>query len=259
MKKKIFLLSLCILFATGAGIPAGRKYIWYFKTMALSSFQKVGAPSGDSVAVALLQVQYKLHRDSIAIKRKKLCQEYLKSHTEKERTAILKKAGSCLRKSLTDQIYPCWYGTEWDFNGITETPCQGKIACGYFVSTTLKHAGINVNRYKLAQKYSHAIVKSVCTDVKVYNSFEDMITRLKGSTDDIYVVGLDNHVGVLSKQGEEIYFIHSSFVYPSYVQREPAESSIVLGGSNIYVLGNMTSNTALLKSWLMGTTVKVLE
>ena len=31
---------------------------------------------------------------------------------------------------VVDSLLPCWYGTPWDFNGITETPGQGKIACG---------------------------------------------------------------------------------------------------------------------------------
>lgn len=259
MKKKMFLLSFCLLVATGVGSQSVRKYLKYFKSIAVNSFQKNGVPSRDSASVALLQLQYTRYRDSLESERQKLAKEYLLASTSKEKSLVLEKARTCLKRTLVEKIYPSWYGTEWDFNGITETPYQGKIACGYFVSTTLKHTGMNINRYKLAQKYSHAIVKSVCTDVKIYSGFAAMITKLKSSSDDVYVVGLDNHVGIINKQGEEIQFIHSSYIYPSYVLSESAENSAVLGGSNIYVLGNMTSNDSLLRAWLTGMVVKVLD
>jgi hypothetical protein len=37
--------------------------------------------------------------------------------------------------AVTETIIPAWIGTGWDFNGITEKPQQGSIACGYFVTT----------------------------------------------------------------------------------------------------------------------------
>jgi hypothetical protein len=49
----------------------------------------------------------------------------------------------------------------WDYNGYTNTPKNGVIACGYFVSTTLKHFGFNLNRYDVAKKYSSSIVKTL--------------------------------------------------------------------------------------------------
>src|SRR5215212_694349 len=33
-----------------------------------------------------------------------------------------------------DSIIPYWIGTKWNFNGITEVPQKGSIACGYFVT-----------------------------------------------------------------------------------------------------------------------------
>lgn len=63
-------------------------------------------------------------------------------------------------------IYPAWVGTRWDYNDYTNTPCQDQlIACGYFVSTTLKHIGFNWNRNDLAKMYSHDMVKQTCNDI----------------------------------------------------------------------------------------------
>src|SRR5687768_13237846 len=53
---------------------------------------------------------------------------------------------------LTEKLIPHWLTTPWSFEGHTSIPRQGKIACGYFVSTTLLHMGFNVNRYKFAQQ-----------------------------------------------------------------------------------------------------------
>jgi hypothetical protein len=258
MKKRIILLSIFILLIIGAVSPTGTKYSRVIKSMVLSTFRPVGAPTRDSAAVAILQINYQRHRDTIEHNRKRLYKEYILAQTEKDKTKVLTRAGVYFKEALVNKIYPCWYGTEWDYNGITETPCKGKIACGYFVSTTLKHAGLNLNRYKLAQKYSHAIVKSVCTNVKVYNHYETMMASLENAPDNLYVIGLDNHVGIVSKESSEVFFIHSSFVYPSSVQKEPANESSVLGGSSIYVLGNLTANHDLLKAWLTGSAVKVV-
>jgi hypothetical protein len=259
MKKKIFLLVTCLLVIIGAGTSSGRKFVGYAISKAGFAVKKTFSTNNDSVSIALLQKNYRKTRDSIETKRLYFEKKYNSKTTAEAKKAVLKEAGAYLRNVLRDKVYPTWYGTEWDYNGITETPGKGQIACGYFVSTTLRHTGVNVNRFKLAQKYSHAIVKSICTDEKVFTNFEKMLTYLKTKPDDLYVVGLDNHVGMISKKGSEINFIHSSFVYPSSVTSEAAANSSVLGSSNIYVLGNMTANSMLIRSWLTGAAIKIVE
>ncbi len=259
MKKRVF-LTVCFLFVLiGISTSSGRKYVGYAASITKRSVLELFKTKADSLRAEKLQENYQSLRDSIELKRRTFAKKYNSKTTDQAKKAVLKEASSFLRTILTENIYPTWYGTVWDYNGITETPGKGMIACGYFVSTTLRHTGVNINRYKLAQKYSHAIVKSVCTDVKVYSNFDSMMTYLKNHSDDVYVVGLDNHVGIISKKGEKINFIHSSFVYPSHVLSEEAVTSSVLGGSAVYVIGNMTSNPMLLKSWLLGTAVKVLD
>jgi hypothetical protein len=75
-------------------------------------------------------------------------------------------ARTYLMKTLKQQIFPSWYGTSWDFNGYTEKPLNGKIACGYFVTTTLKHIGFNLNRYKIAQQDAYTIMKVISEKIK---------------------------------------------------------------------------------------------
>ncbi len=160
--------------------------------------------------------------------------------------------------ALVGNVFPYWYGTSWDFNGISDKPQRGYIACGYFVSTTLKHCGIELNRYKVAQQYSHSIVNTLCSDVKKYTELDVLLEYVRSQPDNVYVVGLDNHVGFISKQNGSITFIHSSFVGISCVESEEAAQSAVLASSTLYVLGNATGNKNLLLRWLQGLPIVIV-
>jgi hypothetical protein len=61
---------------------------------------------------------------------------------------------------IVDSVFPYWHGTQRDFNGTTQTPRKGSIACGYFVSTVLRDAGIQLNRIKLGQSASQVFIKT---------------------------------------------------------------------------------------------------
>ncbi|WP_045471112.1 hypothetical protein [Winogradskyella sp. PG-2] len=70
---------------------------------------------------------------------------------EIDKNKAIDSASKYIYSKLLNDIVPHWYDTPWDFNGHTSTPNNGEIACGYFVSSTLKHLGFNLNRYKMAQ------------------------------------------------------------------------------------------------------------
>lgn len=84
---------------------------------------------------------------------------YAKLEDGSARQALLNEASTYLTEKLLNTIVPHWYGTKWDYNGHTNIPGEGLIACGYFVSTTMKHVGFNLNRFRLAQAYSLQAVK----------------------------------------------------------------------------------------------------
>ena len=157
---------------------------------------------------------------------------------------------------LIDNIFPSWYGTEWDYNGYSNIPQKGVIACGYFVSTTLKHIGFKLNRYKLAQQYSSGIVRSLCDNIQYVrnNDTNKLFQYINNHPNQLYVVGLDNHVGFISKEESGIYFIHSSYLEPVEVIKEKAELAEALIGSNLFVLGHLSENKTIIKAWLLGET-----
>jgi hypothetical protein len=65
-------------------------------------------------------------------------------------------------------------------------------------------------------------------------------------------VGLDVHVGFIVNSGDEVYFVHSSYVEPYTVIREKAIESRILAGSNYRVLGNILADDELISTWLTG-------
>lgn len=158
-------------------------------------------------------------------------------------------------EALLNQIIPYWYGTAWDFNGYTNIPNQGKIACGYFVSTTLKHIGLNLNRYSLAQQLpineaktlslGEPVIKIICND------FSGCLKSIKEKTKEgFYFIGLDaNHVGFLLKRKNHLFFIHSNYSYPQEVIIERAKDSEVLNSFSTFYLSKISNNINLLKYW----------
>ena len=130
----------------------------------------------------------------------------------------------------------------------------GGIACGYFVSTPAKHAGLNLNRYKLAQKYSIDIVKTLCNKpMKAigHGNLEALLHWIAQRPDDLYIVGLDNHVGWIHRSKGQTWFIHSNYLGPVAVEQEIAASSDALNASENYVLGRFLNTDALVLNWLL--------
>jgi len=155
------------------------------------------------------------------------------------------------------KLFPYWYGTKWDFNGTSETPNRGKIACGYFISTLLRDAGFRLNRYKLAQQSAEGIVRNLTSHYRWYAKQD--VKKMLGEIEEgqVYVVGLTNHVGFLVKDKTKVYFVHSSYFDPAEVVREIASMSTILLGSSVYILGNITADATTLKKYQKGQSFKV--
>lgn len=153
---------------------------------------------------------------------------------------------------LVDSIFPYWYGTDWDFNGITETPRTGQIACGYFVSTTLKHMGIKLNRYRLAQMAAYDILKQLSKpkSIRRFTDFDKMTEYLEEKEEDeVYLLGLDYHVGFVVRKDQRLFFIHSDY-FSDEVQKELMSRSYSARSSEAFYLGNLTDNQDLMLRWL---------
>lgn len=173
--------------------------------------------------------------------------------------SIITIAKTYLFNRLTKDIFPYWYGTPWDFNGISNIPGQGKIACGYFVSTPLKHIGFNLNRYRVAQKGASQIIETISgkSKTKTFLSVKDLSEYLLQHPDGLYLVGLSCHVGFVEKQNDKIYFTHSNYLTPCEVIREDLITSPAINSSSIFVLGVFTLNDSVILQWLSESPIKV--
>lgn len=162
---------------------------------------------------------------------------------------------------LTNGLIPHWYGTGWSFGGHTSIPNEGKIACGYFVSTTLKDMGLNLNRYKLAQKspLDEALMISCGAPIKTIRS-EDTATAIQEidqhTQEGLYFIGFDEgHVGFLLKKEGELYLIHSNYLQPAAVCLEAIETSNVFKKFSVFHLVDISHNNFLTQKWLEGSEI----
>ncbi len=162
---------------------------------------------------------------------------------------------------LVDKIIPHWYGTPWSFGGHTAVPNQGKIACGYFISTTLRDMGIKLNRYKLAQKSPIDEGKVISCGSDIYTVVQDVpekafeeIDRL--TKEGLHFIGFDEgHVGYLLKREGELLLIHSNYLSPVSVCIEPLKESRVFKSFSKFHLVEISNNDFLIKRWLNNRTV----
>lgn len=181
--------------------------------------------------------------------------------TPQDLPKLQKKAKDYLYHTLTDSIFAYWYGTTWDFNGITEKPRKGKIACGYFVTTTLEHCGFTLPRVKLAQQAASIIIRTLCLNesIETFNQLESLKAYLDTQPEGIYIVGLDTHVGYLWNTRQKLYFVHASYSGNKQVSKELWNESVVLGKSKLFVVGNLLDNMELMNHWIMGTRIVMKE
>jgi len=159
-------------------------------------------------------------------------------------------------RHLTDRIIPFWYGTGWSFGGHTSIPKKGKIACGYFISTTLKDMGLNLNRFRLAQKspLDEARALSCGSEITTiaHEDSEQALSEIKGHVRrGVYFIGFDTgHVGFLVKKKEKIFLVHSNYLSPVSVCIEPLETAKILKTFKKFHLVDISHNDRLIEKWL---------
>lgn len=198
-----------------------------------------------------LITNYNSVKKSIEKNRKELQISY---QTSVDKNEIIDIASKKLTSFLTDDVITNWYETKWSFEGHTEIPKQGTIACGYFVSTTLRDVGFNINRYKLAQKSPEDEAKVIACGTTVEKlqkvSKKELKKYFLKQKDGIYFIGLDFHVGYIYKNNQEIYFLHSNYIENKGVMKETIENSKAIVSEKYYIV-NITHNQNLVKKWLL--------
>lgn len=164
---------------------------------------------------------------------------------------------------LLNKIIPHWYGTKWSFNGHTSIPKSGEIACGYFVSTTLQDAGLNVNRFQLAQQSPIHEAESIAleSDVQIFDEEtpSKSIEKMRAQLDEgVYFIGLEkSHVGFLIKRERSLILIHSNYLDQKGVDIEFAEDSKVFNAFRQFFIAPITENQTLMDSWRLNIEIPI--
>lgn len=164
----------------------------------------------------------------------KLVYENLKTKAVEQNTPAAK------HKYIIQQLAPQWIGTAWDFNGITQQPREGKIACGYFVTTLLRDAGYKVQRVKWAQTPSSELIKNTCktNTIKRFTTVKDTDTYMAQFPDyTLAIIGLDFHTGFLYRSNGVTYILHASWYGPKKVVIEKALTANATANNKCYMIG----------------------
>jgi len=195
--------------------------------------------------------------------------EIVKEQIELDRNQLQSKGlqidsiSDIFKQSLLNKIIPFWEGTEWSFEGHTSKPKLGKIACGYFVSTTLQDIGLNLNRYKLAQQspIDEARSLAINTEIKEFSeeSVSENISQInKYLKEGIHFIGFDqNHVGYILKEKKNLYLIHSNYINAEGVLIEQIEKSEVFSAYSKFYIVELSTNKDLLNYWINKETIKI--
>ncbi|MCF8296559.1 MAG: hypothetical protein K9J13_03355 [Saprospiraceae bacterium] len=219
----------------------------------------------DSAAVGInfkAKGSYANLKTTMIAKQQEFKQAYNLLTDSSEKKAFRDSTAKFLTDKLLNDFIPHWYGTEWDYNGTSEIPGSGYIACGYFVSTTLKHLGFNLNRYKFAQQSGLNGAKTIQMGEKLkkyYSRNDSQIpeTLVKELKPGLYQVGLSCHVGYLLIKNQKAWFIHSNYFHSGVMIENAAHSDAF--ASTIYIISDITFNDKLIGKWILGEEIEIVR
>ena len=253
--KRLFLVLLTLFVLVGAMGWANRARLGSWWNFVAIAPEPAGPPPPQPAPA-----RYATLKEEVERWRKDLSAKHAKARTPEEKDQVLAESRRFLEAVLPEMMR-CWLGTKWDFNGISEVPGEGNIACGYFVSTVLRDAGFRVDRYKLARQPSQNILRSFlpreALSLKVGVPYESYAAELDAAEPGIRIIGLDHHVAFVVTGPGGFRFIHSSGSEPWCVVDEGRADAEVLRRSNYRVEGSLTADKELLRRWLAAERIAV--
>lgn len=155
--------------------------------------------------------------------------------------------------NVSDEYFRAWYNTPWTFHGHSQTPREGSIACGYFITTTLRDMGFDIPRIKWAQQASEYVIKKLSQDIKRFQSkpMKDIVAHVEAGGEGVYIVGLDCHVGYIYFVGGKMTFVHANYYRPDVgVMSEPLIGRNPLNDSKYRVIGKIFDKE-MVRNWIL--------
>ena len=198
------------------------------------------------------RIDYGEVKSKIDRRKRELSTAYADSKCDKD--SVVRCAQRFLFKTMTADVFPAWYGTKWAYHGTTEEPRKGKIACGYFVTTTLRDLGFRVPRIRWAQLPSETMICEMTTRIHIkryrFADIGHIESEIKSWGDGLYVVGMDSHTGFIVNENGKCRFVHSDYFNPlGGVVSEPLNSDNPLRASKYRVIGKVLTDE-MVRKWL---------
>ena len=176
-----------------------------------------------------------------------------------DRAALVRPTAQAIQAQVR-RVASRWLGTRWGLGAPqTRTPGEGKINCGTFVGTVLRDAGFVVDVDHLQRQPSQLIIASFVGARRVRKwsnaSMERFLADLRRMGPGLYIIGLDFHVGLLLQSGDEVRFVHASYLTKTVVD-EPAAAARPIADSKYRVVGKLLDRGNL-RDWLEGNRIRV--
>lgn len=190
--------------------------------LALCALSTLSSPTAVSAGTTLT---YEASKHRLELQRQHLGDAYARA-SKADKAQILKRARATVLHGLTAELAPAWSGTEWAMSGRSATPQEGKIACGTYVGTLLRHAGFRLNRIRMGRLASEHIALSL-TQAKNLRRYRNkpaakVAAEVIASGEGLYMLGLDYHAALIWVDAEhKAHLIHSSVVGSGTVVDEP--------------------------------------
>ncbi|WP_296941943.1 hypothetical protein [uncultured Dysgonomonas sp.] len=184
-------------------------------------------------------------------KRETFREAYNKSNKESQDSIVSEVQKYLL--AISDDFFRSWYDTPWTFHGHSQTPKEGSIACGYFITTSLRDMGFNIPRIKWAQQASEYLIKKVSTDIRRFQQkpMKDVIAYIESKGEGLYIVGLDSHVGYIYYINDKMSFVHANYYKPKIgVMSEPLIGRNPLNDSKYRVIGKIFDKD-MIRNWIL--------
>jgi hypothetical protein len=195
-------------------------------------------------------------RSRLEADRVALAKKLRASRSGSARKAVYAEARSVVLHAVVDDLTPAWLGTPWTFEGTTDRPGEGSIACGMFVGTILAHAGFRLDRIAMGRLASEHIALSLTEEKNLRRYSNQDVAKVEADIvawgEGLYVVGLDQHAGLAHVDASgTARFIHSTVYPPSDVRSEPFQGDNPLADSKYRVFAKLLDDR-MIHRWLTG-------
>ncbi len=158
---------------------------------------------------------------TIEAKRAALSKAFAAARTEPDRAAIRAEARAFLLAAIRDDLFPAWIGTPWamgkDSDAVRPHQAGKSVSCSYFITAILGNAGVQLDsRKRFARAAALDIQRSLSPDPASIHRYlsvpaRELERKVAALGDDLYLIGLSNHVAFVDVTGGDVRLVHSSW------------------------------------------------